>query len=51
MTRSIKHYFKRKINLDTLLINMKYNIINLTAKLNVKFERNNNIYCYKDIYS
>ena len=51
MTRSIKHYFKRKINLDNLLINMKYNIINLPTKLNVKFERNNNIHCYKDIYS
>ena len=30
---------------------MKYNIINLPTKLNVKFERNNNIYYYKDKYS
>ena len=43
MDRSI-NIIKEKINLDTLLTNMKFNNINITTKLNIRFVRNNKIY-------
>ena len=48
IARSI-NIIKEKINLDTLLTNMKFNYINITTKLNIRYVRNNKIY-NKDIY-